>query len=507
MKNMNRRDFIKYTGTGLAGLTMAMHFPFLTTRKAFASVAANSFTIAVISDTQNYTDYGFQATLPPNRDYFIAQTQYLANQKDDMKLAFVTHVGDVVQHGDGTNGTPGNTAYGAGAEWVNSVAAMDILAATGVPFGLAIGNHDYDNYSYTAANGNHPLKSNVMWKNYYGSGSPYFAGKSWYGGASDSLAYNPGLSSYQTFCAGGKKFLHIALEMEAGPSALAWAQGVLDAHQGYATIVTTHDYLSPPANSDNNAPYVVPATRNAASTSYLKYSPTGIAATGTEWNDAQGVWDKFIKINDQIFMVLCGHSWGATVSGVSKGDNIRIDNNVAGHPVYQILSDYQGNTKAGSKGGDGWFRFMEFDMDTNSIHCYTYSTLLNKKAGQNGETTFNQAPLFSDFSLIMPAQVLNATPQFSAATSAFVYSRATKLYTGNLTVTNNDADFSGTLDVALNGLSSGVTLTNALGQHNGAPYATVTSSGLAAGASRTIPLSFSNPTNAKINFTPVTFQE
>jgi hypothetical protein len=431
-----------------------------------------------------------------------------------MKLAFVTHVGDVCQHGDGTNGSPGNTSYGGTAEWDNAVLAMDILDASGVPFGMSIGNHDYDNYSWSSANGNHPLKSNVMWKRYFGSGSKYFAGKPWYGGASDGLAISPGISSYQTFCAAGKKFLHISLEMEAGPSALAWAQGVINAHPGYATIVTTHDYLSPPSSSQDLTlpPYMTLNAnhfpRNAASTSYLKYSPTGVAATGTEWNDAQGVWDKFIKLNDQIFMVLCGHSWGSTDSnGDSTAENIRVDSNNAGYPVYQILSDYQGNTRLGSKGGDGWFRFMEFDMDTNSIHCYTYSTISSQKAGQNGAKTFKEDPLYSDFSLVMPPQVLNAVPQFSTETSAFVYSRATKLYTGNLTVTNNGADFNGTLGVALSGLTSGVILNNAIGQYNGAPYAIVTSSGLAANSSATIPLSFSDPSNARINFTPVTFQQ
>ena len=508
MNDMNRRDFLKYSGAGLAGRTLALHLPFLGPRKAFAAVAPNSFTIGVISDTQNYTDYGFQATNPPNNKYFLDQTQYLLDHMNDMNLAFVTHVGDVVQHGDGTNGSVGDTTYGAGSEWERAKAAMDILASSGVPFGLSIGNHDYDNYSYTAANGNHPLKSNVMWKRYFGSGSPYFAGKVWYGGASDDMAISPGISSYQTFCAGGKKFLHISLEMEAGPSALAWAQSVIDLHKGYATIVTTHDYLSPPSNSDSSLPLVVAATRNAASTSYLKYSPTGIAATGTEWNDAQGVWDKFIKLNDQIFMVLCGHSWGSTVGGVSKAENIRIDNNVAGNPVYQILSDYQGNTKAGSKGGDGWFRFMEFDMDSNNIHFYTYSILTNNKAGQNGETTFNEAPTFSDFSLVMPTQVLNAPSQFSVDSSGFVYSRATRLYTGTLNVTNASISaVESPVAVALSGLTSGVTLVNSLGLRNGDPYTTVTNSGLAAGASLSIPVQFSDPSNAKINFTPVVFQQ
>ena len=96
---------------------------------------------------------------------------------------------------------------------------------------------------------------------------------------------------------------------------------------------------------------------------------------------------------------------------------------------------------------------------------------------------------------------------FSTTAGNFIYSRATRLYTGNLTITNNGPDFNGTIGVALNGLTTGVTLTNAIGQYNNAPYVTASASGLAAGATITIPLSFSNPTNARINFTTEAFQE
>jgi hypothetical protein len=369
-----------------------------------AAHAANTFTIAVIPDTQNYVDN--TKPQPGSLSVFKAETQYLADHKAKMGLVFVTHVGDVVEHGDGTNGTPGNTAWGAGAEWDRARAAMDIIAAAGVPFGMSPGNHDYDNYSHP---GRATLLSDVMWKRNFGSGSPYFAGKSWYGGASDGLSYNAGLSSFQTFKAGGRNFLHISLEMEAGDAALAWAQKVIDSHKGYATIVTTHEYLNPPANEDNRAPLAVPAERVAATTTYLKGSPGG-------WNDAQGVWDKLISKNDQIFMVICGHAWGATIAGVSKSENIRIDNNVAGHPVYQVLTDYQGNTLGADgipgkdPGGEGWLRFMEFDMDAGIIHFTTYSPTLNQYAGHNGQWTFNQQPGFSDFSLPIPYQVLHASP-------------------------------------------------------------------------------------------------
>jgi exopolysaccharide biosynthesis protein len=96
---------------------------------------------------------------------------------------------------------------------------------------------------------------------------------------------------------------------------------------------------------------------------------------------------------------------------------------------------------------------------------------------------------------------------FSVTTGNFVFNRATRLYSGNLTISNDGADFAGVLNVALSNLTTGVTLTNAVGQYSGSPYVPVTTSGLAAGASVTIPLSFSNPSNAKINFTPVEFQD
>ena len=399
VKNFSRRDFLKFGAAGTAGLATVLNFPMLGRRLALASPGSNFFTIAVISDTQNYVDVTHAQ--PLNENFFISQTKYLADHVNDLNLAFVTHVGDVVQHGDGTNGRPGDGSYGAGAEWDSAKKAMDILDATGVPFGMSIGNHDYDNFSYLS--GKLPLVSNASWINHFGSGSKYFLGKPWYGGASDKLTCNPGLSSYQTFSVSGKKFLHISLEMEPGDNAIAWAQGVINSHPGYPTIVTTHSYEGPPAWGDNNLPLAEPAVRNVAG--YLVNSPGG-------WNDATEVWNKLIATNDQIFMVLCGHSFTSTTDGVSKGENIRIDNNNAGHPVYQVLTDYQGNTTLGSGGGDGWYRFMQFDMDNNSIHFTSYNTYVNQYAGnsvdQSGLSTFGQPRGFSDFSLAMSVQVINA---------------------------------------------------------------------------------------------------
>lgn len=348
---------------------------------AAGSQASNVFTIGVIPDTQNYVDYN-NAANPGAIQLFKDETTYLANNKTALNLAFVTHVGDVVQHGDLQK--TGDVVDG---EWVRAQSALNILSASGVPFGLSPGNHDYDNYSHSSP-GNRPLSGSVKWNQYFGPGSSYFSGKSWYGGS-----FNGGLNSYQSFTGGGKGFLHINLEMCATNNALNWAQGVIDAHPGVPTIITTHDFIDPGTQ-----------TRSGDIGSYFPNSP--------ENNSPDQIWSKLITKNDQIFLVLNGHAWTGTDSkGQSNGENLRIDNNDAGHPVYQVLSDLQGNTFDASgtpgvyTGGAGWLRFMTFDLDAGTIHFQTYSPVLNQYAGVAGGPTFGIDPGLSDFTLAIPSQV------------------------------------------------------------------------------------------------------
>jgi hypothetical protein len=458
VKDFTRRDFLKIGGAGVA---VAAALPLLgcggasspsSNTLALPSPSSNYFTIAVISDTQFYCCG--TVPQPKNLGFFQAQTNYLAQNMSALKLSFVSHVGDVVEYGDGsTINYPANYNTTQNIEWLNATQALDILDAAGIPFGLTIGNHDYDNMAYTTPGSTYPplVSTASWWKNYFGSGSKYFKGKSWYGGASDNVGYistggngagtgeylpvgtacNYGLSSYQLFSAGGKRFLHIALELEPSNAAIAWAQNVINTYPNYATIVTTHSYMSPPAWGDNNLPQPQylgdPAAYNAAQ--WMIGSPNG-------YNASQNIWNKLIAPNNQIFMVLCGHSWtpiststGTYVepcgSGVSKGENIRIDPNDSGNSVYQVLTDYQGNIVLGSGtstlgGGDGWFRIMQFDMVNNSIHFYTINAWKTMNTGQlvlagqqnsvysDGMSDFDQPQGFSDFSLALPIQVRTA---------------------------------------------------------------------------------------------------
>src|SRR5271169_406912 len=72
MKNFSRRDFLKFSVAGAAGVATVLNFPMLRLRLALASPGSNFFTIAVISDTQNYVDVNH--TQPLNENFFISQT-------------------------------------------------------------------------------------------------------------------------------------------------------------------------------------------------------------------------------------------------------------------------------------------------------------------------------------------------------------------------------------------------------------------------------------------------
>jgi len=299
---------------------------------------AEKFTIAVLPDTQNYCEDDF--TQPASINIFKSETQFIADNKTSMNIVFVTHVGDVVN---------GKSYYPT--EWTRAVSAMTTLKTAGVPMGMVPGNHDYD--IWTVYDDYKVASNSTYWNSNFGASSSFFSGKSWYGGAYTNSSDSSGMSSWQTFTAGGINFLHLALETNPSDAVLSWASGIIAAHPGYKVIVTTHIYMHDPTFSDK---------RFQSSPWRTGYSP----------NCGEEIWNEFIKVNPQIFMVLSGHESYA---------NRSLEKNDSGQKVIQILSDYQEapSDSAGSLGtGGGWLRLMEFDTDTNMIHVQTYSTLFGK---------------------------------------------------------------------------------------------------------------------------------
>ena len=366
-------------------------------RPTVQATAAEPFTIAVIPDTQNYLSYktekshGFALDAS---ELFLAQMADIASraQSNGGDLAFVAAVGDVWQHQSidmdedhrsrGFEAIP-NPYFGSelapseqtrAFELPKAVEGYRLLAATGTPFGVAPGNHDYDamwsaaGYPPNLAKSPAALTMTVAdlgmlhiggldnFRSVFGDDSEFFSGKPWY-----VASHKGGASSAQVFKGGGYTFLNINLEMAAGDMVLAWAQSVIDAHPGKPTIITTHDYLN--TRGERRANPLVDLNR---------VDPEG-------HNSAEDVWRKLIAPNDQVFLVLCGHH---------HGQGRRVDENAAGNPVYQLLADYQSRGQAGLDAGqppnpgrgpagigDGWYRLMRFDLgDQPSVQVTTWSS-------------------------------------------------------------------------------------------------------------------------------------
>ena len=386
---------------------------------AATPVSAETFTIAVIPDPQGYNDV--RAPQPASSDIFVQQMQYVVDQREAKNIVFTAFVGDLVEHGDGVFHVDARTKLADSVtvsppqmagnyklvdsrfEWDSANRAISILSRSPIPFGLVPGNHDYDDgywahlqdKGWVQQGSDFPSAtprdhvSGRVWNLYFGPESRHYLNKPWYGGS-----FNQGLNSYQFFNGGGKRFLHFSFEMQPSQAVLNWAQGVIDANPGLPVIMSTHDWLNPRYKDKKR------------SDDYDVYFHDSAHLTPDQ------IWDRFVRKNSRIFLILSGHLWTEPKDGVSQGEEVRIDKNDAGYPVYQVLQDYQANTVGPNgqprsvPGGAGWLRFIEFDTEKRKMHFYTYSTLIGRHAGRDGFLPFGTPAEYSDFKIDFPPQLL-----------------------------------------------------------------------------------------------------
>lgn len=310
------------------------------------------FSIAIIPDSQGYCHYAPQhfsfLSYPESYcEIFYRQTKFIAEHsiQNGGDFSFAIHVGDLI-----------HDAMKLKGEWLMADLCMKNLKDQ-IPFLVVPGNHDYDKKLSKSTT----IDGSAAYNSYFGPDSEYFKGKKWYGGSSAE-----GRNSYATFEACGYKFLVLGLEIDPSDTSLEWAQDVIDQHKGWPTIYVTREFLHATRRKDGekwkNARYV-----NDDSRKDLPH------------NSPLDQWKKFISKNDQIFMVVCGHS-----SLKDCGSALRVDKNANGNTTYSILSDYQdADTYMERNGyhpsvnifcGDGWMTILDFDLDKKNIHLSTYST-------------------------------------------------------------------------------------------------------------------------------------
>jgi hypothetical protein len=294
-----------------------------------------TWTLAVLPDTQYYSE--------KYPEVFVRQTEWIVANREAHHIRFVAHEGDLVNNPKVT------------AQWQNAQKAMKVLAEGGVPFSLAIGNHD------TGTQHEGQTSSRVTLLNDYFQESDYRNSEA-------HALFEPGQmqNSWHEFSTPTGKHLLLALEFGPRDEVLAWADGVLTQKPDHKVVLVTHAFLF----TDNK--------RNDWSYDQLnggrgnpKAYPFGKLG---DVNDASDIWNKLITRQPQVSFVLNGHVCDAGAGYLASVAD-------AGQTVHQILANYQDNSpKPGGTvqpprgyGGGGFMRLMQFHPDGKTVRIRTYS--------------------------------------------------------------------------------------------------------------------------------------
>ena len=273
------------------------------------------FSLVMLPDSQYYCSGGHDG----EAEMFYAQTEWIVDQHEALNVAWVAHVGDLVNDGDD-----------APDQWVVADQAMAILEdpattglAAGIPYGIAPGNHDQ------SPNGD-PTGTTENFNAWFGS--ERFEGRGYYGGHHG----HDNDDHWGEFTAGGMDFLVIDLEYDqagADQGVLAWADGLITDHPDHRVIINAH--------------HLIEADAELSDQGKLVYEALGH--------------------HDTLFLMLSGHLTGE----VWRSDPAGSDGT-----VYTVMADYQFD----GDGGAGWLRVLEFSPAAGSIHAWTYSPWLDSAA-------------------------------------------------------------------------------------------------------------------------------
>jgi co-chaperonin GroES (HSP10) len=270
------------------------------------------FTFIVLPDTQKYTS--------DHPEIINNQVEWVIKNKDKLNIEFVSQLGDIVQNGKWES-----------SEWDTASKAYSLLEKENIPYTIIPGNHDVDEGDVSSSKFN---KYNEIFP------LSRFNTKPWFGG--NYMEYQ---NNYQLLSVDGIDFIILNVEVDPPDDVLNWANGILEKYKNRKAIFTTHNYLQD-KNGERN-----PETH---------FRENG--------NSGEEIWNKVIKENCNVFLVLSGHFHN------EDGENRLISSNKCGNEVNQIIQDYQGR----ENGGNGLLRIYNFYPAKQELSVSTYSTVLDK---------------------------------------------------------------------------------------------------------------------------------
>ncbi|MDP6448189.1 MAG: metallophosphoesterase [Pirellulaceae bacterium] len=320
---------------GVVGAVRADEFP---------PAPAGTFSLVVIPDTQHYKIKKKKV----DNDAFESYVRWTVNNLRKQRVAFVSHVGDVVDVNERK-------------QWAFARQTMDLLHGR-VPYGISVGNHDM------AASGDSSLFQEMF-------AASRFARFDWYGGYyrnpdGDFAHSGNNANSFQLFTAEGLDFIILHLECNAPDDVLDWADDILERHALRRAIITTHMGLGPRDRPKTPEDFFQSP----------KGRMTWKKCHGKRGNSPQKMWEKCFRKHANLFLICCGdQSRTQTMRQTARG--------VQGNFVHEVLSDY----------GEQGMRVMRFVPARNRIEVRTWNSLTNKFCTS---TEFVPRPSEHQFSLL-----------------------------------------------------------------------------------------------------------
>jgi hypothetical protein len=340
----NRREFIRGLGVAATGGLFSTKLPAQaaalpiecevgTLPQPVARVPITPFgaspgdwTLAVMPDSQH------DAAFFP--EVLIRQTQWLAAHRASHQIAMLVHVGDV-------------TDDNSPRQWGRVKEAFDILANAGVPFSLTTGNHDLEMRDHV------PVSRSTRLNEYFAA-SAYQDSREW--GLHDPARIE---NSWHELESPHGRVLILSLEMGPPDAVLDWARQVIAMRSPQLTILVTHAYLY-----HDGTRYDFGSKGSSQSAAPKGYPIPGL-------NDGEDVWEKLVKLEPTIRLVLCGHATG-------DGQGYLVSRNDAGAACHQLLANYQLQVRPSRGFGSGGFlRLLQFSASGSSVQVRTYSPWYN----------------------------------------------------------------------------------------------------------------------------------
>jgi hypothetical protein len=278
------------------------------------------FTLAVVPDSQ-------QEVLRAEDTRLAKRLQWVVDHRDELNIQMLLHVGDMM-----------NWDTSDHAQYVKASAAMAVLDKAGLPYAMALGNHD--TAATTVGGSAAPGKVNTNLRNTatYNTFFPLSRFKA-LGGVYESNKID---NAWHSFSAGGLDWLVLNLELWARTGAVAWARSVVEKHPHHNVIVLTHSHL--------------------AGNSTIEKTKGGYGD-----NSPQYVFDRLLKPYANVRLVFSGHV-GSHGYRKDEGGN--------GNTIYQFLQCYHDNNA-------NPIRLFEVDTKNGTIKSRVYcpSTGQDKRDG------------------------------------------------------------------------------------------------------------------------------